>query len=58
LGVAEGEEGSAVNENELWDELQAELKELDLQDDQVDEGLLLVDWDQEIKSFMTEENTT
>ena len=45
-----------MDESELWDELQAELKDLDLEDD-TDEGLL-VNWEQEMQDMMKDEQTT
>uniref|UniRef100_A0A1X7TJ89 BSD domain-containing protein n=2 Tax=Amphimedon queenslandica TaxID=400682 RepID=A0A1X7TJ89_AMPQE len=56
LGVepVEGEEGGGggggIDDGELWDELQAELKDLDLEEDN-DDGLL-VDWEEEMKEMM------
>ena len=42
--------GGAIDDGELWDELQAELKDLDLEEDN-DDGLL-VDWEEEMKEMM------
>lgn len=50
-----GDDENVIDESELWDELQAELKDLDLQDEN-DDGLL-VNWEQEMEEMMKEENS-
>ena len=50
-GEGDGEGGGGgIDDGELWDELQAELKDLDLDEDN-DDGLL-VDWEEEMKEMM------
>lgn len=48
--VETGEKENVIDEGELWDELQAELQELDLEGE-TDNGLI-VDWEQEMQDML------